>query len=307
MLLVIETSTPTSWQGSTYLPTQQEQHQQQQRQQKQQRRDTHTRIAPSAGLQEICTHNGKKGILAALNSPAHCIEPGRHLATDLTLPPPKASMARPPTWKGTPSIRGGSEPVRMALLTFSLVGLQFTWGIEMTYCTPYLLSLGLSKSKTSLVWIAGPLSGLVMQPVVGLVADRWRGRWGRRRPFMLAGSLVVAAGLLVLGWTSEIVGWFLGRKEDDEMVRTSSRSSSSSSGMRDGGIGTRFCMGKIGADMFAGGQRKSATVALAVLSIYGVDFAINAGKQAPDQRIRRGFSRSLNFLFFKQSNRRAAL
>ncbi|RAL66184.1 hypothetical protein DID88_005856 [Monilinia fructigena] len=62
--------------------------------------------------------------------------------------------------------------MRMALLTFSLVGLQFTWGIEMTYCTPYLLSLGLTKSKTSLVWIAGPLSGLIMAPLVGAMADR---------------------------------------------------------------------------------------------------------------------------------------
>ena len=76
-------------------------------------------------------------------------------------------------------------------------------------CTPYLLQLGLTKSKTSLVWIAGPLSGLIMQPVVGVLADSSKSKWGRRRPFMMGGALIVALCLLVLGWTAEIVGLFV--------------------------------------------------------------------------------------------------
>ena len=75
-----------------------------------------------------------------------------------------------------------------------------------TDCTPYLLQLGLTKSKTSLVWIAGPLSGLIMQPVVGVLADSSKSKWGRRRPFMIGGSLIVGACLVILGWTAEIVG-----------------------------------------------------------------------------------------------------
>ncbi|KZF25981.1 MFS general substrate transporter [Xylona heveae TC161] len=140
------------------------------------------------------------------------------------------------SWSGTPSIKGSSESMRMALLTFSLVGIQFTWGIEMTYCTPYLLQLGLTKSRTSLVWVAGPLSGLIMQPVVGVLADNSKSRWGRRRPYMVVGALIVAVTLLVLGWTSEVVGLFI---SDPEL-------------------------------------RRPMTIALAVLSIYVVDFAINA-------------------------------
>jgi solute carrier family 45 protein 1/2/4 len=105
-------------------------------------------------------------------------------------------------------------------------------------CTPYLLALGLTKSRTSLVWIAGPLSGLMMQPIVGVIADRSTSKYGRRRPFMVIGSVVVAACLLVLGWTKEIVGYFV---EEGEF-------------------------------------RKSCTITVAVLAIYGVDFAINAGE-----------------------------
>ncbi|KAL7925044.1 major facilitator superfamily domain-containing protein [Trichoderma austrokoningii] len=73
-------------------------------------------------------------------------------------------------------------------------------------CTPYLLNLGLTKANTSLVWIAGPLSGLIVQPIVGVVADESTSRWGRRRPLMMAGAVIVSACLLVLGFTREIVG-----------------------------------------------------------------------------------------------------
>jgi solute carrier family 45 protein 1/2/4 len=82
-------------------------------------------------------------------------------------------------------------------------------------CTPYLLQLGLTKSKTSLVWIAGPLSGLIIQPLIGVIADRSRSKWGRRRPFMIFGSFIVAFCLLVLGWTAEIVALFV---KDPEKV-----------------------------------------------------------------------------------------
>ncbi|KAJ4272059.1 hypothetical protein NW762_000769 [Fusarium torreyae] len=144
-----------------------------------------------------------------------------------------ANMA---SWSGQPAIRGSSEAVRMVLLSFVTIGITFTWGIEMTYCTPYLLNLGLTKSNTSLVWIAGPLSGLVVQPVVGVIADESKSKWGRRRPLMVVGSIVVAISLLVLGFTREIVGLMV---TDEEAA-------------------------------------KRPTIVLAVLAIYVVDFAINA-------------------------------
>ena len=119
------------------------------------------------------------------------------------------------SWVGQARVKGSSESVQMALLTFSMIGLQFCWGTEMTYASPYLLSLGLSKSKLSLVWVAGPLSGLVMQPIIGMVSDKSTSRFGRRRPFMVAGTVAVMACLLLLGWMSEVVGWFV---EDQKLV-----------------------------------------------------------------------------------------
>ena len=83
----------------------------------------------------------------------------------------------------------------------------------MTYCTPYLLSLGMSKSRMSLVWIAGPLSGLVVQPIIGMKSDKSRSRYRRRRPYMMAGTAAVVVCYLVLGWTQEIVAFFVLDKE----------------------------------------------------------------------------------------------
>jgi solute carrier family 45 protein 1/2/4 len=77
-----------------------------------------------------------------------------------------------------------------------------------------------------------------MQPIVGVIADRSRSKYGRRRPFMVIGSVIVAASLMILGWTKEVVGHFVQEGE----------------------------------------FRKTCTIAVAVLSIYAVDFAINAGK-----------------------------
>ncbi|KAL1843040.1 hypothetical protein VTJ49DRAFT_3354 [Mycothermus thermophilus] len=109
------------------------------------------------------------------------------------------------TWAGQPHVKGSTETMRMILLTCVSVGITFTWGVEMTYCTPYLLSLGLSKGQTSLVWVAGPISGLIVQPIIGVVADESTSKWGRRRPIIVLGSILVAMCLMTLGFTKEIV------------------------------------------------------------------------------------------------------
>jgi len=57
------------------------------------------------------------------------------------------------------------------LLTLSGLGLQIAWSVETSNGSPYLLSLGISKSLLALVWIAGPLSGVLVQPYVGLKSD----------------------------------------------------------------------------------------------------------------------------------------
>jgi len=97
----------------------------------------------------------------------------------------------------------------MFLLTLGGLGLQIGWSVEMSNGSPYLLSLGISKTLLALVWIAGPLSGVLVQPFVGLKSDRSRIKWGKRRPFVIGGGLATIFSLMVLAWTREIVGGFL--------------------------------------------------------------------------------------------------
>lgn len=68
------------------------------------------------------------------------------------------------------------------------------------------MSLGISKALLALVWIAGPLSGALVQPYVGIRSDNCRIRWGRRKPFILGGALATMISLLMLSWSREIVG-----------------------------------------------------------------------------------------------------
>ena len=96
------------------------------------------------------------------------------------------------------------------LLTLSIGGLQIVWSVEFSNGSPYLLSLGMSKSLLAFVWIAGPLSGVLVQPYVGIRSDNCRISWGKRKPFMLGGGAGTIIALIALAWTREIVWGFSG-------------------------------------------------------------------------------------------------
>jgi len=94
----------------------------------------------------------------------------------------------------------------LLLLTMAIGGLQIAWSVELSNGSPYLLGLGISKSLLAFVWIAGPLSGTLVQPYVGIKSDRCRSRFGKRRPFMLGGAAATIVSLMLLAWTREIIG-----------------------------------------------------------------------------------------------------
>ncbi|PHH81867.1 hypothetical protein CDD82_7683 [Ophiocordyceps australis] len=97
----------------------------------------------------------------------------------------------------------------LLMLALSIGGLQIAWSVELSNGSPYLLSLGLSKSLMALVWMAGPLTGTLVVPYVGIVSDNCRIAWGRRRPFLIGGAVATILGLLFLAWTKEIIGGVL--------------------------------------------------------------------------------------------------
>lgn len=96
------------------------------------------------------------------------------------------------------------------LLTLSIGGLQVVWSVELSSGSPYLLSLGMSKALLAFVWIAGPITGTLVQPYIGIRSDNCRISWGKRKPFMIVGGAVTIVTLLALAWVREAVGGIVG-------------------------------------------------------------------------------------------------
>ncbi|KAL8710983.1 MAG: hypothetical protein Q9220_004582 [cf. Caloplaca sp. 1 TL-2023] len=96
------------------------------------------------------------------------------------------------------------------VLTLSIGGLQIAWATEISNGSPYLLSLGMSKALLAIVWIVGPLSGVIVQPYIGIRSDNCRSRFGKRKPFMIGGAAATLISFLGLAWTREIIRGFLG-------------------------------------------------------------------------------------------------
>ncbi|RKO84532.1 hypothetical protein BDK51DRAFT_8078, partial [Blyttiomyces helicus] len=81
--------------------------------------------------------------------------------------------------------------------------LQPAGTVEFAYGSPYLLSLGLPTYLTALVWLAGPLSGLLIQPIIGIYSDICTSPLGRRRPFLLGGGAIVVVSIVMIAYSKE--------------------------------------------------------------------------------------------------------
>ncbi|KAI1859473.1 hypothetical protein JX265_010476 [Neoarthrinium moseri] len=92
----------------------------------------------------------------------------------------------------------------LLLLTCPNLGLQVCWFLLMSSGTPYLESLDISKSITSLVWLTGPIFGAFAQPIFGILSDESRHPWGKRKPFILCGASCVATCFLALACAEDI-------------------------------------------------------------------------------------------------------
>lgn len=79
-----------------------------------------------------------------------------------------------------------------------LFGIEFSYAVETAYVTPVLLQMGLPDQLYSLVWLASPILGFLLQPLLGAWSDRCTSRFGRRRPFILVLAIGALLGLSLL-------------------------------------------------------------------------------------------------------------
>lgn len=115
------------------------------------------------------------------------------------------ALPRPPS---DPLLRAKMPPPptlpRLMLTTVAMAGIQVCYAAQINFGTSHLKSLGMPLPLVSLAWLAGPLSGLLMQPLVGLASDRCASRLGRRRPFLILGTLFTVLALLLFAFSHRI-------------------------------------------------------------------------------------------------------
>ena len=99
-------------------------------------------------------------------------------------------------------------------MCFGFLGLQFGLGLQNANVSRIFQTLGAGLDQIPALWIAAPLTGLLVQPLVGYLSDRTWSGMGRRRPYLLAGALLSAAALLVMPmspvlWLAATMLWIL--------------------------------------------------------------------------------------------------
>ena len=83
-------------------------------------------------------------------------------------------------------------------MSFGFLGIQFGWGLQMANMSAIYEYLGAKSAEIPLLWLAAPLTGLIVQPIIGTMSDRTWGRLGRRRPYFLVGALLSSAALVLM-------------------------------------------------------------------------------------------------------------
>jgi maltose/moltooligosaccharide transporter len=81
-------------------------------------------------------------------------------------------------------------------MSFGFLGIQFGFALQGGFMSRIFQTLGAGKDDIPLLWIAAPLTGLLVQPIIGYMSDRtWSVKWGRRRPYFLVGAILSSLAL----------------------------------------------------------------------------------------------------------------
>lgn len=99
-------------------------------------------------------------------------------------------------------------------MNFGFFGIQFSFGLQQSSMSPIYAYLGADEASLPYLWLAGPMTGLLVQPLVGAMSDRTVTRWGRRTPYFLIGAILCSLALLAMPfsptlWMAASLLWIL--------------------------------------------------------------------------------------------------
>jgi maltose/moltooligosaccharide transporter len=94
------------------------------------------------------------------------------------------------------------------------LGIQFAWSLQLANMSPIYSYLGATNAQIPLLWLAAPLTGLIIQPIIGAMSDRTWCRLGRRKPYFLVGAILSSVALLLMPnsptlWMAASLLWVL--------------------------------------------------------------------------------------------------
>jgi len=89
-------------------------------------------------------------------------------------------------------------------MSFGFLGIQFGWGLQLANMSAVYERLGARPDQVPLLWLAAPLTGLLVQPIIGALSDRTWGRLGRRRPYFLTGAILASIALFAMPRSSAL-------------------------------------------------------------------------------------------------------
>jgi maltose/moltooligosaccharide transporter len=89
-------------------------------------------------------------------------------------------------------------------MSFGFLGIQFGWGLQLANMSAVYEKLGARPDQVPLLWLAAPVTGLLVQPIIGVMSDRTWGRLGRRRPYFLVGAILASIALFFMPTSSSL-------------------------------------------------------------------------------------------------------
>jgi maltose/moltooligosaccharide transporter len=89
-------------------------------------------------------------------------------------------------------------------MSFGFMGIQIGFGLQQANMSPIYKYLGAEESSLPYLWLAGPVTGLLIQPIIGAMSDRTWNRLGRRRPYFLIGAIASSICLLLMPFSSAL-------------------------------------------------------------------------------------------------------
>jgi maltose/moltooligosaccharide transporter len=94
-------------------------------------------------------------------------------------------------------------------MSFGFLGIQFGWGLQMANMSPIYKYLGAADDQIAKLWLAAPLTGFIVQPIIGAMSDRTWGPLGRRRPYFLVGAILSSLALLLMPNSGSLANWLM--------------------------------------------------------------------------------------------------